>query len=694
MHSSRDILCATKGKGGRDDSQLTAESQVIVYYKPKIQLHENSTQHKLGITTYTYNLGPLSAGALIPRAVLGLMEALNAETRDIDRRSQGELVVTVPNKYSKTLLHKYVFSSSDDLIFSPVFDLSRQSPIIIDKLFRDTLRCKFIDKQPIVLQVVVGENVKNIVARLNDKMCAASKVDGMEPDRVYILGSVVGTGSFGVVYQHRATLKYDYARGRVCVKEKLGKKVSKLLYRHKSGYRNGAEYDQDLVANECKYMRTLGYFGNVRHSQIVIDNEAAGVVVSKRFPGRDMMHLLDEDRYLRIGKRYDEYDETGFDDTSRFKKLSIEDRFLLSIAMAKALHIVHAGQVKHLDVKPANMIASQSLLTWRVRLIDTGLSQMHNEDVQSRGTVLYVAPEFDDALTQISDVFSLGRVMGVLWGDEEFFDCANLMNNYEFFKRLHGLDSRKLKLFNGIGINAKDEYARSISSILHAMVLKKPSARPNLCGASGVIHTFQHEYQEYIIMRDNICAPDVFVVRAAGSCARSLDNILNKEFGNEPTDEALDSIKWKIQHLYLPNEDAFGQIEAAQKLFKQTLGFRCLESSKLNSFAEIKTKMTGIIDQFAQAKRYLNEKIPELITEHNRSRNRKSGNPEELQSIISGVGVIQEKIKKCPPNLDDMQEVTKHIYRKAAKIQSALERYRKSLQSDLACNELIMRRKY
>lgn len=693
MRSSRDILSATNGRDESGDSQLTPQPQVTVYYKPKTQLHENSSYHKRGITTYIYNLGSLSAGALTPRTVLGLTEALNADTRDNALGPQGELVITIPNKYSYSLLHKYVFSMNNDLVFSASLDLARQNPPIIDALFRDALQYKFIDKQPVVFQVTDGENVRNIVTNLNFKMCAASKLDGMEPDRVYILGSVVGTGSFGVVYKHRATLKYDYAKGRVCVNEKWGRKVSKLLYRHKSGSHSGAAYDNKLVTEECKYMRMLGYFGNVRHSQIQIDNEEAGVVVSKCFPGRDMMHLLDEDRYQRIGKRYYESDDIGFDDTSRFKKLTIEDRFLLSIAMAKALHLVHAGQVKHLDVKPENMIASQSLLSWRVRLIDTGLSHMRDDDVNGKGTLLYVAPEFEKVLTQRSDIFSLGRVMGVVWGDEEFFNCASITDSRNFFKRLLSVPSRNLRLFTGIDFDIRADYAISISSLLHKMVLRNPNSRPDICGASGIIHSLQHSYQEYIIAQGNICRPDLFVVRAAGSCARSLDERFNNDVGNELTDEALRSLKRRIQYLYLANEDAFGRIQAAQRLFKQTLGFRCLESSQLNSFADMKAKMISIIDQYALAKRHLNGKITELKAEYKRSCSRKSGNPGELQSIISGISVIQGALKKCPPNLDDMQEVAKHVKRKAVKIQSALERYHKSLQPDLICSDLIMGRR-
>ncbi len=158
----------------------------------------------------------------------------------------------------------------------------------------------------------------------------------------------------------------------------------------------------------------------------------------------------------------------------------IAERLGLSIALIRALEWqVHTRQVVHLDVKPDNiLIRNPTGLQPLVYYIDTGLSKKNNVEITySRGTPFYISPEvlLGQNATAAADVFSLGVVVGLIWGaklNDRLFTAQNMT---AFLKTLF------TKI---VGLTEDDKIA--IADVIKKMCLSVPAERCSLAEAASI----------------------------------------------------------------------------------------------------------------------------------------------------------------------------------------------------------------
>ena len=106
------------------------------------------------------------------------------------------------------------------------------------------------------------------------------------------------------------------------------------------------------------------------------------------------------------------------DDLDGTKILTLEERFDLTLNLILALkeQVSDVGLV-HRDIKPENIIVDMS--SGKIGTIDFGFAKFAGEEVEndSAGSATYAAPEvfLDLGTTQASDIYSLGRILGLIW---------------------------------------------------------------------------------------------------------------------------------------------------------------------------------------------------------------------------------------------------------------------------------------
>ncbi|KAJ1689953.1 hypothetical protein LUZ63_014108 [Rhynchospora breviuscula] len=120
-----------------------------------------------------------------------------------------------------------------------------------------------------------------------------------------------------------------------------------------------------------------------------------------------------------------------FADGDKRKHLTWPVRYQIAVDVSKALAYLHHDcrhQILHLDIKPANILLTES---FRALLSDFGISRSMERDkvnviTRARGTVGYMAPEMlvPRAISAKSDVYSYGMVLLELVGGRKNFQST------------------------------------------------------------------------------------------------------------------------------------------------------------------------------------------------------------------------------------------------------------------------------
>src|SRR3990167_5199466 len=139
----------------------------------------------------------------------------------------------------------------------------------------------------------------------------------------------------------------------------------------------------------------------------VIDLNKISYTPMEKFPGRELFEII-------------------LEDIEREKILTLQQRMELSVAVLEAvLTQVQQCGIIHRDLKPENIRVLESPLT--VNIIDYGFSialppgKLWGLDDKRCGSLDYMAPEMMKGdghyyQTEAQDVFSVGRILQVIWG--------------------------------------------------------------------------------------------------------------------------------------------------------------------------------------------------------------------------------------------------------------------------------------
>jgi hypothetical protein len=201
--------------------------------------------------------------------------------------------------------------------------------------------------------------------------------------------SILGSGSFGIVF------KATYKGYPVAVKEPHHPSTFEADSTKKSGFDREAD-----VLDRLNHPNVVAFVGAVRYSSSPgEDREPCYWIVTERL-GQTLGSYLKSDEAKDALKKYE-----------------------LSVGMAEGLAYLHLNKLIHRDVKPCNIMISETEFTSKggpiPKFIDFGLSKF-KEDLassqsvtQGAGTMDWMAPEKfqGQKSTFASDVFSFGLVL-------------------------------------------------------------------------------------------------------------------------------------------------------------------------------------------------------------------------------------------------------------------------------------------
>lgn len=213
----------------------------------------------------------------------------------------------------------------------------------------------------------------------------------------YTIAGVLGYGGFGIIYSAVTTGKG------------LPRKVAlKELFPYGKCRRSFADDSPDLVAIDPVRLKEINVYRNCfaregRILQTVVHNGIVRYI--EMFQAHGTFYLVTE---LLDGMTLKEL-------VYRNEEFSFKDAFNIILKLSEILSYLHSKNVVHLDVKPANVILTD---TGRIILLDFGQATYLDSYVPEKDYIggfsdRYTAPEIKDNLNNISvrcDVFSLGAL--------------------------------------------------------------------------------------------------------------------------------------------------------------------------------------------------------------------------------------------------------------------------------------------
>lgn len=298
---------------------------------------------------------------------------------------------------------------------------------------------------------------------------------------------IIGTGAYGTLYPIEKTIQidqlkfmpYGYIQPRVIKAQRHCEcptevKSSLTCKQHHPKQRAIEEYQVTIQAQHLQFQPPV--FDAPSHMSYSVMN---------LLPGRELAHII-------------------HDDKTKKRSLTLDERIDLTLSLMQAVQTqVIEKSLIHRDLKPENFLVDlQSVIVANV--IDFGLSitlpegQTAIMDSRRCGSTGFVALEVitsNGAFLQSSkqDVFSLGRVLLLIWGNQDKNDDKPYqLEQYKIQLR------EKITLPNlYLQLNAKDKRTLSLSitesirSLLKRMLHLIPEERIELAEAISEFKTIQ-----------------------------------------------------------------------------------------------------------------------------------------------------------------------------------------------------------
>ncbi|KAK5662470.1 hypothetical protein OQA88_8381 [Cercophora sp. LCS_1] len=221
-------------------------------------------------------------------------------------------------------------------------------------------------------RVLDGRKLDAITQDVEGQMVTVQQ-DGGHTQR-WVRGDVLGSGSFGVVFEETCVAGPESLRGTVRAVKELAKPKTAA-----GQAELGRELQILFLVSGCRaparFTRAQGWWESLEHVYIAMD----------------CYDLGDLSNNLR-------------------RPLPEEEVALITRQLLEAVHFLHQKQVTHRDIKPENLMVKSNATTggWDVKLGDFGLCERHKDarrpgTLNGRGTPDYLAPEITDPATPADD---------------------------------------------------------------------------------------------------------------------------------------------------------------------------------------------------------------------------------------------------------------------------------------------------
>lgn len=286
--------------------------------------------------------------------------------------------------------------------------------------------------------------------------------EGKEGDRFEIFNSnqhPLGKGGFGIVYPIIGTMKFIAGKPLIQTKKK---RVVKIEDHSKKNKVNSIidEYNGLLKSGHLHPKPPVFIGIDAKIKSYLVMYEAGGVPLEKIMSPTKRRELIDLIPELTVAKRID-----------------------LTLAILRAIKTqVSDVNLIHRDLKPWNLIIDLKQSPPEVIVVDYGLVlEQGKQDFRKVGTKAYRATESfsgSPIYTLKSDVYSTGRILSYLWGDNYQNYYIKRDKDFNFIKS----KSTNKELFNLPEIKFVLSLAdqKKIKYYLDSMLNPNPDKRPSL----------------------------------------------------------------------------------------------------------------------------------------------------------------------------------------------------------------------
>ncbi|STX51467.1 Ser/Thr protein kinase [Legionella busanensis] len=203
----------------------------------------------------------------------------------------------------------------------------------------------------------------------------------------------IGEGSFGTVRLIKNTLVIKNEEVNF---KKEGKDKSRRVVKIQD---HSTEDSEKNLEKEYQLSKKAVHLGIKEPTKTILDGTIRSYTTMKLLPGKELYDILD-------------------DDQKGIRVLTLAKRIELSMALLQALkHQVTAIEIIHRDIKPKNILVDLGPPI-RVNILDYGMSIKSDGTISKcEGPLAYIAPEVfhDKIISDKSDVFSMGRVLALIW---------------------------------------------------------------------------------------------------------------------------------------------------------------------------------------------------------------------------------------------------------------------------------------
>lgn len=320
-------------------------------------------------------------------------------------------------------------------------------------------------------QVNYSFNFKQSIVRRNRK-------EGREGYRfeIYNPQQPLGKGGYGIVYPISATVKFE--AGIPVVKKSKNRLVK--VQTHKK---------QELISSVMKEYMGLLRAGHLHVKPplfIKYPVENKSYLVMEKVEGFTLEQILNPDKRRKI--------------INYVRELTLEKRIELTFAILKAIKTqVTDRQLIHRDIKPGNFVVDLGQSPPVVKVIDYGfVLQPDEQDNRQVGTRAYRAPEsfaYRPNYTNKADIYSAGRVLSYLWGDNYNNYYISRDKNYDYIKTKS--TNKDLFCLPEIEFFLTKEDQNKIRAIIAGMIRENPDHRLTIDEA--INHFSRMNFQKYQI---------------------------------------------------------------------------------------------------------------------------------------------------------------------------------------------------
>jgi len=200
---------------------------------------------------------------------------------------------------------------------------------------------------------------------------------------------------FSTYYKSLATLSLTDFHPHLAVKQRKQGKMRLIKEQLVDAHLESEEH-LGVIQQEAEGMLRNSFF----HSKPLIHSGNRTYIVMRELPGEELFDIISQN------------------------KLTIQERWKLSVALLRALKTqIHDLDLIHRDIKPENILVERNGVDFIIYIIDFGYITPKDKDIrfEHRGSPAYAAPEvfgFTNKTEKV-DIYSMGRVLMYLWGDED-----------------------------------------------------------------------------------------------------------------------------------------------------------------------------------------------------------------------------------------------------------------------------------